>query len=67
MKRLDLPMFLEMARAAAVNDCKAGVYDKWYRYHSDMENVIYDAAWQVQNKITKNETVNFIEVGGLTW
>lgn len=46
---------------AGMNDCKAGVYDKWYRYHHQYDGAAYDAGWVEQNKTTQNEKVRFME------
>lgn len=44
-----------------VEDCKLGVYDKWYRYHHSLDGFAYDAGWCSQNAITQNDSVRFIE------
>lgn len=43
------------------SDCKAGFYDKWYRYNTPHDGRAYDLGWQEQNAETQNETVQFIE------
>lgn len=45
---------------AGKRDCQAGVYDKWYRYHTMQDGRAYDIGWQAQNKITKCEQVKFL-------
>lgn len=50
---------------AGKNDCKAGIYDKWYRYNTRNDGRAYDIGWTEQNAITKNETVKFLEVNQL--
>ena len=45
-----------------VEDCEAGIYDKWYRYHHPFDGAAYNAGWTNQNTITKNDVVRFIEV-----
>lgn len=44
----------------AINDCKNGLYDKWFRYHRDDVGHAYDLGWMGQNIKTQNETVKFI-------
>lgn len=46
---------------AGKRDCQAGCYDKWYRYRSSDDGIAYDLGWNEQNKITKNEKIDFIE------
>ena len=41
-------------------DCKAGIFDKWYRYHKKDEGFAYNAGWHNMNNFVKNEKVNFI-------
>lgn len=41
-------------------DCKAGIYDKWYRYHHDDCGAAYDAGWQYKNEEVKNDKVIFL-------
>ncbi len=41
-------------------DCKIGVYDKWYRYNHADDGRAYDAGWMEQNRDTKVENVQFI-------
>lgn len=43
-----------------MNDCKNGIYDKWYRYHHPYDGRAYDLGWCEQNKTTQNETVRFL-------
>lgn len=43
------------------SDCKAGYYDKWYRYNTPQDGRAYDLGWMEQNAETQNETVQFIE------
>lgn len=42
------------------NDCKCGIYDKWYRYNRHDDGTAYDLGWTTQNKTTQNEDVQFI-------
>lgn len=44
----------------AVNDCKNGIYDKWFRYHRTDDGRAYDLGWMEQNKTTMVERVQFI-------
>lgn len=46
---------------AGKRDCKAGVYDKWYRYNTCNDGLAYDLGWTEQNKETQNEVVRFID------
>lgn len=43
-----------------INDCKAGIYDKFYRYNRNDDGYLYDKGWQFQNLETQNESVVFI-------
>jgi hypothetical protein len=43
-----------------MNDCKNGIYDKWFRYHRKDDGRAYDLGWVFQNQTTQNETVKFI-------
>lgn len=45
---------------AGANDCKNGIYDKWYRYNRKDDGRAYDLGWMKQNETTENETVKFI-------
>lgn len=45
---------------AGANDCKNGVYDKWYRYNRTDDGAAYDAGWVNENKVVQNEKVTFI-------
>ena len=47
--------------AKGVEDCKHGVYDKWYRYNHPFDGYAYDLGWRSQNSITQNDVVTFIE------
>lgn len=44
-----------------MQDCKVGIYDKWYRYNRQDDGQAYDAGWTLQNKTTQNEEVKFIQ------
>lgn len=44
----------------AMNDCKNGIYDKWFRYHRTDDGRAYDMGWMEQNKTTMVERVQFI-------
>ena len=48
-----------------VEDCKIGIYDKWYRYNHPFDGLAYNDGWTHQNTITKNDTVRFIEVSNI--
>lgn len=55
---------IEMAKKnyeAGKRDCKHGIYDKWYRYHTEYDGRAYDLGWVEQNAETQNETVKFLE------
>lgn len=54
MQRIEKDFF------AGENDCKSGIYDKWYRYNRKDDGSAYDAGWMEQNRKTQNETVRFI-------
>lgn len=43
-----------------IEDCKNGVYDKWFRYHRKDDGRAYDLGWMFQNESTQNEAVKFI-------
>lgn len=45
---------------AGKQDCKLGIYDKWFRYNAADEGTAYDLGWTAQNKETQNETVRFL-------
>lgn len=54
---------LEVARRdyhEGAEDCKNGIYDKWYRYNHEDCGIAYDLGWTTQNQITQNETVTFL-------
>ena len=42
-------------------DCKAGVYDKWYRYNHKDDGLAYDLGWMNANRTIQNEKVIFVE------
>lgn len=42
-------------------DCNQGIYNKWYRYHTEYGGRAYDLGWVEQNKQTQNEKVLFIK------
>ena len=48
--------------AKGAEDCKHGVYDKWYRYNHPLDGYAYNLGWCVQNSITQNDSVLFIEI-----
>lgn len=48
-----------------VEDCKHGIYDKWYRYNHPFDGLAYNDGWTNQNSITKNDVVRFIEFSNL--
>lgn len=63
---LTAKLAFELSRAAnhydaGVRDCKAGIYDKWYRYHTPNDGQAYDMGWIEQNKETENEKVTFLD------
>lgn len=39
---------------AAIKDARAGIYDKWYRYHRE-DNSHYDTAWEVEKRLMLSE------------
>lgn len=39
---------------AGINDAKAGIYDKWYRYHRIDDGAAYDAGWLDTYKNTES-------------
>lgn len=39
---------------AAIKDARAGIYDKWYRYHRE-DNSHYDTAWEVEQRLMLSE------------
>ena len=41
-------------------DCEHGIYDKWYRYHTDFDGLAYDLGWRKANETVQNEKVIFI-------
>ncbi len=43
------------------NDCKMGIYDKWYRYHRHDDGDAYNCGWYYQNQITLNDKVTFLD------
>ena len=49
----------------AIEDCRNGIYDKWFRYHRNDDGSAYDSGWMQQNHITKNESVLFIGADSL--
>jgi hypothetical protein len=46
---------------AGVRDCKAGIYDKWYRYHRRNDGAAYDKGWMHENKTRIVENVHFLD------
>lgn len=43
-----------------IEDCKMGLYDKWYRYHRKDDGISYEKGWVFQNQVTQCETVSFL-------
>lgn len=41
-------------------DCRAGIYDKFYRYNRTDDGQSYDLGWTNENEFIKNETVKFL-------
>lgn len=41
-------------------DCELGIYDKWYRYHTEYDGFAYDLGWCKANERVKNDNVIFI-------
>ncbi len=41
-------------------DCRAGIYDKFYRYNRTDDGQAYDLGWTNENKFIQNETVKFL-------
>lgn len=44
---------------AAVNDCRCGLYDKWFRYHREDSGLAYDVGWMHANETIKVDKVTF--------
>lgn len=44
----------------AINDCKNGIYDKWFRYNRTDDGQAYDCGWVFQNQTTQNEKITFL-------
>lgn len=42
-------------------DCRNGVYDKWYRDHADFNGRAYDAGWHEENKTVRNTRPRIVE------
>ena len=42
-----------------IDDCKIGIYDKWFRYHRSDYGSAYDKGWEFQNQFTHNVSVCF--------
>lgn len=40
-----------------MQDCKLGIYDKWYRYNHPYDGMAYELGWCEQNQTTQNEVV----------
>lgn len=47
--------------AKGAEDCKHGIYDKWYRYNHSHDGYAYNLGWCVQNSIFQNATIHFID------
>lgn len=45
---------------AGQRDCKAGIFDKWYRYNRKDDGAEYERGWVEQNKQTQCEKVTFL-------
>lgn len=43
-----------------MSDCARGIYDKWFRYNRMDDGFAYDEGWVIQNRVTENETVQFV-------
>lgn len=43
-----------------MEDCKLGIYDKWFRYNRPDDGAAYDKGWTAQNATTQNEEVKFL-------
>lgn len=43
-----------------MDDCRNGIYDKWFRYNRKDDGRAYDEGWVFQNRTTENETVQFL-------
>jgi hypothetical protein len=43
-----------------MQDCRCGIYDKWYRYNRDNDGMAYDLGWMEQNKETQVENITFL-------
>ena len=44
-----------------MEDCKLGIYDKWFRHNRTDDGAAYDKGWVAQNATTQNEEVKFLE------
>ena len=53
-------LFVKHDYEKGMNDCKLGVYDKWYRYHRSDDGQAYDLGWMAMNKEVQNESVKFL-------
>ena len=42
-------------------DCKAGVFDKWYRYNRKDDGLAYNFGWLNANRTIQNDKVSFIQ------
>ena len=51
---------LEHDFKAGSNDCKNGIYDKWYRYNRKDHGYYYDQGWMETNLSVKNDEIEFI-------
>ena len=43
-----------------MEDCRAGIYEKWYRYNHSDDGRAYDTGWMEQNRETKVENIKFV-------
>lgn len=51
--------FIDFAKGC--EDCKHGIYDKWFRYNRPSDGYAYNLGWCSQNSIIQNDAVIFIE------
>lgn len=53
----------EMDYTAGEADCKAGIYDEWYRFKRTDDGLAYNLGWMHANRTVKNvkSKVSFID------
>lgn len=45
---------------AGMNDCKGGIYDKWYTDHRSDYGAAYNQGWRAMNHILGQDNIQFI-------